>query len=330
MRLATSRFLGNSNNLIFNAYALKSLNEQISNRDSSYGVSVDYPNDRIEMEFTWRDVQENFNPLLVSSVVATCASSGLGAVLILDLKISWTSSRCSWACSTIVSHGSIVARSRAGTFTLPGQSTGTSGRVMRCTPFLAVCCIRAIVHPFEIFPGVTLPPGEYRFTRFENTAASASRRRLQVFASWTLGNYWSGTANEFETRLTYRIPPWFTISFNASQTFAQLPQGNFVARILSGQVNYSASPFLSFSNLIQFDNRSRNLAGRAVPDGFCDLGMTCSLCSAGDGGRIRMRTFGSGLKRAKYRRSFSTRSVSEAPRISDLHLDTDQYRFDQT
>ena len=110
-----------------------------------------------------------------------------------------------------------------------------------------------------IFPGVTLPPGEYRFTRWENTAASATKRRLQVFASWKLGSYWSGTANEFETRLSYKIPPWLTISFNTSQTFARLPQGNFAARILSGQVSYTASPFLSFSNLIQYDNRSRNL-----------------------------------------------------------------------
>jgi len=34
---------------------------------------------------------------------------------------------------------------------------------------------------------------------------------------------------------------------------------SFVARILIWRVNYSASPFLSFSNLIQYDNESRNL-----------------------------------------------------------------------
>ena len=260
VRLATSRFLGNSNNLIFNAYALKSLNEQISNRDSSYGVSVDYPNDRIEMEFTWRDVQENFKPTLGFVGRRNLRLFRIGGRFnprpqdFLDIQQMFMG--LFYNRFTRLDSGEVESWNLhvAG----PIDWHFRSGDALHAVFWPSVVYERLFT-PFEIFPGVTLPPGEYRFTRFENTAASASRRRLQVFASWTLGNYWSGTANEFETRLTYRIPPWFTISFNASQTFAQLPQGNFVARILSGQVNYSASPFLSFSNLIQFDNRSRNL-----------------------------------------------------------------------
>jgi hypothetical protein len=59
--------------------------------------------------------------------------------------------------------------------------------------------------------------------------------------------------------VTYKVPPWFSLSFNTNQTFARLPQNNFVARVMSWQVNYTASPFLGFSNLIQYDNQSRNL-----------------------------------------------------------------------
>ena len=48
--------------------------------------------------------------------------------------------------------------------------------------------------------------------------------------------------------------------FNFATTgISSLPQGNFIARIHSSQVNYAVSPFLSFSNVIQFDNRSGNL-----------------------------------------------------------------------
>jgi hypothetical protein len=47
--------------------------------------------------------------------------------------------------------------------------------------------------------------------------------------------------------------------FSANQTFADLPEGNFTARILTTDVSYSTSPFLSISSLIQYDNRSRNL-----------------------------------------------------------------------
>jgi hypothetical protein len=113
--------------------------------------------------------------------------------------------------------------------------------------------------PFVISPGVVLPVGEYRFTRFRGTFASAQKRRLQGSISASAGPYWSGHANTLQLGVTYKIPPYFVISLNSNQTFARLPQGNFVARILSSQISYAVSPFLSFSNLIQYDNQSRNL-----------------------------------------------------------------------
>jgi hypothetical protein len=59
--------------------------------------------------------------------------------------------------------------------------------------------------------------------------------------------------------VTYKLPPRFTIALSTNQTFARLPEGHFIARVATTNVSYAASPFLSFSNLIQYDNRSRNL-----------------------------------------------------------------------
>jgi hypothetical protein len=113
--------------------------------------------------------------------------------------------------------------------------------------------------PFVIFPGVVLPPGEYRFTRFRGAFASAQKRRLTANISGSFGNYWSGRAETIRMTVGYKAPPNFVISFTTDQTFARLPQGDFIARIHSSQINYAVSPFLSFSNLIQYDNQSRNL-----------------------------------------------------------------------
>jgi len=43
------------------------------------------------------------------------------------------------------------------------------------------------------------------------------------------------------------------------QTFAHLKEGNFVARVFTVRANYSVSPYLTFFNLIQFDNESKNM-----------------------------------------------------------------------
>ena len=117
-----------------------------------------------------------------------------------------------------------------------------------------------LFEPFEISPDVVLPPGEYRFTRWMNNVASAGKRRLQGQVRWYFGSYWSGRATELQTIVNVKLPPRLTLNLTLNQTFAEMPQGDFTARIVSSQVNYAASPFFALSNLIQYDNRSRNLS----------------------------------------------------------------------
>ena len=50
------------------------------------------------------------------------------------------------------------------------------------------------------------------------------------------------------------------MTLSTNQTFARLPEGDFITRIAYGNVGFTASPRLSFSNLIIHpSNRSRNL-----------------------------------------------------------------------
>jgi hypothetical protein len=88
---------------------------------------------------------------------------------------------------------------------------------------------------------------------------TASKRPLSGSLSVGWGAYWSGRAEQVTASLTYKVPPEFTISVSSNQTFARLPEGDFIARIFTSNVNFAASPSLALSNLIQYDNRSRNL-----------------------------------------------------------------------
>ncbi len=260
VRLATSRFLGGSRNLAFNAYGLRSTNEGNSDRDLSYGVSAEYPNDKIQMEFEWRAVQENFRP-------------ALGFVRRRNVRLLRVGGRYNPRPKDFLSlqqmfHGAFYTRI---TRIDNGQVESWSLHLATIDwhfksgdNFHSLFSPQAITYErlfddFEISPGIILPAGEYRFTRWRTSYQSAAKRRLQVNVTWVLGTFWSGHADEFNTTLTYKIPPRFRISLTANQTFARLPQGNFVSRILNSRVSYAASPFLSFSNLIQYDNRSRNL-----------------------------------------------------------------------
>ena len=259
IRLATSRFLGTAQNLDFNAYAVKSQNEGTSDRDWSYGIAMQYPNDLFHAQFILRDVQENFDPAL--------GFVQRRNVRMLRVGASYNPRPRDFLDVQQMIHDIYYTRfSRLDTGELETEELTiqlvdwhfNSGDNLHALVDVNPTFER-LFEPFEIFPGVVLAPGDYRYTRFRYNLGSAQRRRVQATVMGFFGPYWSGRAAQVQTGLTFRIPPYFSIRLNSNQTFARLPEGNFVARVITSQINYAASPFLSFSNLIQYDNRSRNL-----------------------------------------------------------------------
>ena len=116
-----------------------------------------------------------------------------------------------------------------------------------------------LFEPFKLPGGIVLPPGDYRFTRWRLQFHTASKRPWKYDATWWFGTYWSGRADEVNTSFQYKLAPHFQASLSLNQTFARLREGSFVTRIMTLQANYSFSPFVTLSNLVQFDNQSRNL-----------------------------------------------------------------------
>ena len=259
LRLATSRFLGSRRNLIVNAYALRSVNEGVSGNDWSDGFSIHYPNDKYVSQFIMREMQKNFRPALGfvqrSNVRLMRVGGSYNPRPKALLGIQQLNHDVYYTRFTRLDSGQLESSELHVTWLDWHLKNGDNiHSVLDANVFY-----ERLFAPFVISPGVILPVGEYRFTRWRHQAMSASKRRLTASANWSLGRYWSGTAQTLQTTVAYKIPPRFNVSFSTNQTFARLPQGNFTASILSGTVTYSASPLLTFSNLIQYDNRSRNM-----------------------------------------------------------------------
>ena len=257
LRLATANFLGRDRNFQVGAFATKSVNQGVTGDDMAYGFSAEYPNDLLGIEFVWRDVQKNFRPAL--GFAPRTNSRFLEAGFEYDprpknfLNVRQMLHEFFYTRYWRLDTGEVESWRL---FTAPLNWRFNSGERAE---FNWVPQYERLFAPFEISDGVTLPPGEYRFTRWRLEAYSASKRPLEARATWWFGTYWSGHADEIEISLRYKIAPRIQLQLDTEQTFARLPQGNFVARIYSARVNYSVSPFLSFSNFVQYDNESRGL-----------------------------------------------------------------------
>ena len=260
MRLATSRFLGRPNNFVVNGYAVKSANAGVAGRDWSYGFSAHYPNDKFNAQIAYREIQENFRPALGfvqrDNVRLLRVAGSYNPRPKHFLNVQQMFHDVYYTRFTRLDNGEVESWDLYVTLLDWHLRSGDNLHGM----FDFNPTYERLFEPFEISPGVFLRPGEYRFTRFRsNLLSTASKRRLSGSVNLSYGGYWSGHAEQLTTSLTYKVPPRFTVTVGTNQTFARLPEGDFIARIFTSSVGYAATPRLSLSNLIQYDNRSRNL-----------------------------------------------------------------------
>jgi hypothetical protein len=260
MRLATSHFLGGSRNLVVTAYGVKSETRAHKDQNWSYGFSAHYPNDKYNAQIVFREIQQNFEPALgfvQRDNVRMFRVAGSFNPRPRDfLNIQQMFHDVYYTRFTRLDNGLVESWDL---YITPVDWHLNSGDSFHGTIDFNPIYER-LFEPFEISPGVVLQPGEYRFTRFKTGGiTTAAKRRLAGSIGVAWGNYWSGKAEQWTTAVTYKLPPRFIVSLTTNQTFARLPEGHFTARIITSNVNYASSPFLSFSNLIQYDNRSQNL-----------------------------------------------------------------------
>ena len=260
LRLATSQFLGGARNFIVNAFGLRSDNQDEAGKDWSYGFSAHYPNDRYLAQFTMRDIQEHFRPALGfvqrNNVRMLRGGASFNPRPRKFLNIQQMNHDVFFTRFVRLDNNEVESWDIYVTWLDWHFNSGDNLHgILDFNP-----TYERLFEPFEISPGVVLNTGEYRFTRFRsNLFSAAAKRPLSGNINVTWGNYWSGQAEQVTTSLTYKAPPWFIVTLSTNQTFARLPEGRFTARIFTSNINFAASPSLSFSNLIQYDNRSRNL-----------------------------------------------------------------------
>jgi hypothetical protein len=257
VRLATANFLGTKRNFAVDAYAMKSSRTGRTGDDATFGVIASYPNDRWWGYLEYRHVGRDFDPAL--GFIQRRAIDKFNYRTEFNprpKKFLNVRQMFNEFAFTLYRRNDFDKVESWRLFTAPlNWEFNTGDRV----EFNWVPTFERLFVPFEIADGVTLPAGGYRFTRYRAEVETAPKRPVQAFVTWWFGSYFSGRANEFEAEVLYKPNPHLQLGVTAEQTFARLPQGNFVARIWALRADYAFSPFFTVANFIQYDNESRNV-----------------------------------------------------------------------
>ena len=104
-----------------------------------------------------------------------------------------------------------------------------------------------------------IPPGSYRWTRFRAEVNTATKRPWVVDFAFRWGSFYDGSLRQYQPGLTLKPSTHVALALQMERDEGTLPTGRFVTQLFSGRIDYSASPDLTWSNLVQYDSVSRIL-----------------------------------------------------------------------
>jgi hypothetical protein len=111
--------------------------------------------------------------------------------------------------------------------------------------------------PFEVYPGVVVPPGSYESPMAFGTARTDNRKWISGSVNWQVGGFLSGNQNSWAPALTIRHGGTFTSSLRWTRNDIDLPQGAFVTNLASLRLTYNFTTLINAQSLIQYNDRTR-------------------------------------------------------------------------
>ncbi|MCH7803291.1 MAG: carbohydrate binding family 9 domain-containing protein [Acidobacteria bacterium] len=114
--------------------------------------------------------------------------------------------------------------------------------------------------PFEIHPGVFIPPGEYRFNQWEITAASDPSAWLYGDMALGFGSFFDGNIVSYDFIVGFRTGPNFVTELNFVNTQVEADWGHFNTNLGRLRINYSFTPYRFIQALIQYNSRDQQFS----------------------------------------------------------------------
>ncbi len=251
----TSRFRGNKN-LLIGAWTLATGREGLTGNHSAFGATVDYPNDLWDVNVTYKQLGDGFDPALGFVPRPNVRILNTSAVYqprptrpIAGLRVRQVFNEFF---GTLVS-GPTGRWESYRTFFAPINWRLESGDRIEAN---VVPTGERLLVPFEIADGITIPAGSYHWNRYRLEAGLAAKRRLSGQATWWFGDFYGGKLDEMILTAAWKPTSLFIMELSATRNVGRLPQGNFTQNLVGTRVRVNVSPDLQLNSYVQYDNQS--------------------------------------------------------------------------
>jgi hypothetical protein len=255
--------------LITTGFFLYSDSDDVSGRQSAFGLGLSAPGDYLSWNLSALEIQEHFDPALgfVPRSDIRRYEGGIG----LQPRPDFPGVR-----QLEFSLGSAVFTDTDGeleTWSTELQPFGIffeSGESFRFElehthdELTEVFLIHDVDQDGEIDPiDVTIPIGEYDFTVGRLELETAGKRALSAALALEAGDFFDGERTSETLSLLWQPGPFFNGHCVYERNDISLPDGDFDTQLAQLRANFSFAPELSWNNFLQWDTESDTLGGQS-------------------------------------------------------------------
>lgn len=112
---------------------------------------------------------------------------------------------------------------------------------------------------FEVVDGTVIPVGDYEYSGFNVQISGASERVLAPGFDYYKGEFFNGDRVEMSAELEWRPNRRLNMGVEYEYNDIELPNGQFVTRLMALNANVAFNVRWSWLNLIQYDNESESV-----------------------------------------------------------------------
>ena len=252
VHLGTSKFRGDKN-LTFELFGLATDDRAVGRRDGAFGIRLDYPNDRWNSALNWKQIGDAFNPAL-GFVPRTGIRKANYHLAFQPRPERWNIRQLFFEFNPEYITNLQNRVENWQVFTAPFNMLTESGEHFEWN---YIPQFEHLDEPFEISPGVVLPPASYRWTRYRAEANTATKRAWVVDAAIWWGGFYDGTRRQLTLGLTLKPNAHLAFALATERNDIVLREGSFDTQLLTLRADYNLSPNVSWANLVQYDSESR-------------------------------------------------------------------------
>jgi hypothetical protein len=249
----TSRMKGGKNFLL-GIWGIAMGRDGLGSDSNAYGVSLDYPNDLWDTVVKYWRIGRDFDPSL-----GFVARPGVHAYT-FDTEYKprpgfWSIRQMFFEFRNSLATDLDGQWESYRVFTAPVNWRFESGDRVEVN---WVPTGEHLAAPFEVAPGVVLPPGSYHWTRYRLEAGTASKRRFSGQFTWWFGGFYEGTLQQLIWTTAWNPAPIVTLELNGEYDVGRLDAGDFTTTLVGTRVRLNLSPDLTISSYLQYDSLSRS------------------------------------------------------------------------